>query len=57
MNSPNPRPEWACSQWTKDEHDWYYCPECMEAYDLMIEKAQEDWEEAHAEVHAEAESN
>jgi hypothetical protein len=44
MNPTNNQPEWACSAWSHAEHNWLDCPECLLAYEMLIEKAQE-WEE------------
>jgi hypothetical protein len=43
MNPTTRRPVWACPDWGP-EHNWHECPDCMEEFELMIEKAQE-WEE------------
>jgi hypothetical protein len=38
------RPVWACPAWGP-EHNWHECPDCLEEYELIIEKAQE-WGES-----------
>jgi hypothetical protein len=50
MTPTNNRPEWACSKWDHQEHDWLLCAECIEAYEIMTEKAQDDWEEDTADA-------
>jgi hypothetical protein len=43
MSLPN-QPSWACPEWGPD-HYWHDCEDCLEQYELMIEKAQGGWEE------------
>jgi hypothetical protein len=42
MTPSNRGPEWACNDWGKPEHDWHHCPDCLAAYEIMIEQAQDD---------------
>jgi hypothetical protein len=44
MTPTNDRPEWACSQFFTYEHDWQNCPACLVAFEIMIERAQDDSE-------------
>ena len=43
MSLPN-QPDWACPEWGPD-HNWHECEDCLEQYDLMIEKAQGGWDD------------
>lgn len=44
MTPSTSRPEWACNEWGNPEHDWHDCPDCVAAYEIVIEQAQEDAE-------------
>ena len=46
MNPATRPPVWACPDWGP-EHNWHDCDDCMDAYELMIAKAQE-WDEEPA---------
>ena len=43
MSLPN-QPLWACPEWGP-EHAWHECEECLEQFELFIEKAQGGWED------------
>ena len=46
MTPTKTRPEWACVQWG-NEHEWQECPQCLDAYDRLIQSAQDDLDDIY----------
>jgi hypothetical protein len=55
MNPTSRPPHWACPEWGP-EHNWHECPDCLDAYELLIERAQGEWDEETVEHEAAAAS-